>query len=445
MDAGPSLPLEGRGAPARRYSPFAAWSSVAILLMLAILSILDRQIIALQVGPMKADLGLTDTQLGMLQGIAFGLLYAIAGIPLGWAVDRFPRRIIAYLGVTLWSLSAASCGLATNFWQLFAGRTLVGVGEATLNPTAVSLISDLFPRAKVGTPMGVYSASFYIGSGVALTAGGFIVTLFAERTHIVLPIVGQVAPWQATFIATGLPGVVLAFAAFLLRDPRARVRTAPHADRPAAPGFVRFLRSEAQLVLLTYIGFGLAAFVAYAVGAWTPAYFARVFGMRAAEIGWTWGLVVALSGAFGALAGGALIDRVYRAGVRDACIVVPTVTSILCWPFLAGAYFMATPTHALVSLAIGMALFSTIAPGSYATWQRIAPPELRGRVMASFSLVAGLLGTALGPVVVALLTDRVLHSEARVGESIAITVSFSLPTMAILLFASRKALRRLPE
>ncbi|MGE0776076.1 MAG: MFS transporter, partial [Sphingomonadaceae bacterium] len=174
------------------YSPLKAWCSVGILLIFSLFSILDRQVIALLVEPIKADLQLSDTQLGLLQGLAFALFYSLAGIPIGWAVDRFPRRIIIYLGITFWSLSTAACGLATNFWQLFAGRTSVGIGEATLTPVAVSLISDLYPPNRVATPFGVYSAGFYLGSGVALGIGGWVISLFAGQTHIVFPVVGSV-------------------------------------------------------------------------------------------------------------------------------------------------------------------------------------------------------------------------------------------------------------
>ena len=390
----------------------AAWRSVAILLVLIVLSTLDRQIIALQVAPMKAALHLTDTQIGLLQGFAFGACYAVAGLPIGWAVDRFSRRGIAYLGVTIWSLASAACGLAGSFWQLFAARTLVGAGEASVNPTAVSLIGDLFPRDKLGAPMGVYAAGIYLGSGVALAVGGLVVAAFAGKAAIAVPLLGDVAPWQAVFIATGLPGVVVAFAAFALRDPRPAA-TAVRRPEGRSAGMVRFSRDHAALLFHSFIGFGLASFVFYALAAWTPAFLARSFGLPPGRVGWTWGLVVAATGIIGSLGGGALIDRAARGGVRDACLVVPATGALFAWPFVAGAYFM---------------------PG--------ALPMLRGRVTAGFTLVTGLLGSGLGPVAVALVTDRVFHDEARVGASIAVVVSLALPAVALLLLTGRGALRR---
>ena len=421
-----------------------AWTSVAILLLLLIVSILDRQIIALQIEPMKADLGLSDTQIGVLQGIAFALFYVTASLPLGWAVDRYSRRGIAFLGVTIWSLASAGCGLANNFWQLFAGRMLVGVGEATLNPTAVSLIGDLFPSEKTGAPMGAYSAGVYLGSGVALTVGGLVVGLFAGDPVVHFPLIGNVASWQAVFIITGLPGIFLAFAAFLMHDPRPPRRAVARGMKATDSGFIRFAASNVTLLSCTFIGFGLSGFAFYAISAWTPAYLARTFNLPMASIGWTWGLVVASSGALGALGGGVVIDRVYRAGIRDACLVVPAITGLLALPFIAGAYFMPTPSLTLAALGIGLLLFSVAGPSAYATMARMAPRTLRGQVTAGFTLVSGLLASGLGPVSVGLVTDKLLGDEARVGTSIAMVVSLALPIQILLLLTARPLLRKHP-
>ncbi len=437
-------PSKNLVAPAAPVAPGAAWGSVAVLLILIVLSTLDRQIIALQVAPMKVALHLSDTQIGLLQGFAFGLCYAVAGLPIGWAVDRFSRRRIAYLGVMVWSLASAACGLAGNFWQLFAARTLVGAGEASVNPTAVSLIGDLFPRDRLGAPMGVYAAGIYLGSGVALAVGGLVVAAFAGAPFVSFVLLGNVAPWQAVFLVTGLPGVVLAFTAFLMRDPRP-ARTAGRRPEPRSDGMVRFSRAHAALLFHTFVGFGLASFVFYALAAWTPAFLARLFGLPPGRVGWMWGLVVAATGIIGSLGGGAIIDRAYRGGLRDACLVVPAIGALLAWPFVAGAYFMPGPWPMLAMLAIGLVLFGMIGPGSYAAWARIAPPLLRGRLTAGFTLVTGLLGSGLGPLTVALVTDRVFHNEAKVGMSIAIVVSLALPVVALLLFTGRGALRRQRE
>jgi MFS family permease len=420
------------------YSPLAAWGSLSILLLFSMVSILDRQIIALMVEPIKADLQLSDTELGLLQGFAFALFYSLASIPLGWAVDRYSRRTIIYLAVTTWSLSAAACGLASNFWQLFFGRTMVGAGEAALMPASVSLISDLFPPDKVGTPMGIYAAGFYLGSGVALGIGGLVVGLFAGSAFVHFPLIGNIASWQAVFLVTGLPGVALAILAFFLRDPR-QPRRAVTRDNSQVQGFGTYVASNWRIVLHSFGAFGLASLVAYAMGAWTPAYFARTFGWQPTEIGWMWGLVIALSGATGAVLGGVLIDRVNKAGVRDACLFVPAMSSLIAWPLVTSGYLIASPLLGLLLLGLGMVALGVVSAGSFATWQRIAPPSIRGRVSACFVLVSSLLGAGTGPVVVAFITDYVLGDESLVGQSLALTVGVAIPAMAVLLIFGRAA------
>ena len=418
-----------------------AWSSVGILLALALISMLDRQVISLLVDPIKADLGLSDTEISLLQGLAFTLFYSVAAIPLGWAVDRYPRKIVCYLGVTVWSLGAAACGLASNFWQLFIARITVGAGEASLNPASVSLISDIFPREKVGSAMGVYGSAVSLGSGAALMIGGLVVSLFAGQERIVFPLIGEVSAWQAVFLVTGLPGVVIALFAFLLTDPRpARSLSGP---APAADGFGEYLRANLTLIVLVLTGFSFAAFNFYAIGSWTPAFLGRTFGLKADEIGFAWGLIVALSGAFGAILGGMLIDRAYRSGLDDATIAVPAFAALVAWPFLTLAYQLPAPVFVLVSLGVGMLMIGIVAAGSLAVWQRIAPPQVRGRMSAIFGLVSTGTGATLGPVVPALVTDHVFQDEMMVGWSLSIVMGIALPLLAVSLIAARRVLARL--
>lgn len=408
-------------------------------MIMALVSMLDRQTIYLMVDPIKADLHLSDTEISLLQGLAFTIFYSIAALPLGWAVDRYPRRIICYLGVTIWSLGAAACGLASSFWQLFAARISVGAGEASLNPASVSLISDLFPREKVGSAMGVYGSAISIGSGVALVVGGLIVSLFSGADRLAFPVIGEVAAWQAVFLVTGLPGVIIALLAFLLTDPRpvgATIRTSN-----TGGGLRPYLASHWKLVTLVLLGFSFSSFTFYAVGAWTPAFLSRTFALKAGQIGLSWGLIVGLSGATGAMLGGFTIDRFYRAGVHDASIAVPAYSALVAWVFLSLAYQMPTPALVLAGLGVGMLLIGIVAAGSLAVWQRISPPHVRGRLAAIFGLVATGSGATLGPTVPALVTDHVFANEAMVGWSLSIVMAIVLPLLSLSLLGARAVLR----
>ena len=427
-------------------SPPAAvgWTAVAVLLTFSLFSVLDRQIIALLVQPIKADLSLSDTQLRLLQGLAFSIFYSLAGLPIGYLVDRYPRRIILYVGMTVWSLSAAACGLARGFTQLFIGRMAVGVGEACLAPSAVSLISDLFPANRVATPMGVYGAGYFLGSGLALGIGGLVVGLFAGRDSIVLPVVGAVASWQAVFLVTGLPGLAVAPLAFVIYDPR-RFAVPVAAGGEPAMSFTGLFRDRGGLLIRCFVAFSMASLLSYAVTSWTPAFLARRFGLLPQQIGWSFGLAIAVSGAIGALGGGMLLDRIYRSGRTDAYMLVPAVAALLALPPMTMAYFMQSPAAVLSMLAIGMCAIGTTAAASYSTWRKIAPPELRGRVTAMFVLFTGLIGGGLGPLTVALISDYLLKDEARIGEAVAIVVAVVLPLMSVLFLSNRRAMRAIRE
>lgn len=426
-------------------SPVRAWFGVAILLLFSLFSYLDRQIIALLVDPIKADLGLTDSQLGLLQGLAFALLYSVAGLPIGWAVDRYPRRIVIFLGMVTWSASSAACGLANNFWQMFVARTVVGVGEASLSPTAVSLIGDLFPRDKMATPMGVFSTGFYLGGGAALVIGGWIASLFAGREVVAFPLIGNVAPWQATFLVAGLPGILVAMLAFAITDPRPAAQLQARRTSGEQSHLLPFMREHRRVIGFAFSAFGLSALVGYAITSWTPAFFMRTLGWNAAEVGATFGTVIALSGAAGAVGGGMLMDRLFRAGHKDAIFLLTGIVSLVAAPVLVSAYFMPWPMATMALLCVGLTLLGVIAAGSFTSWQVIAPPSLRGQLTAAFVLVGAVVGAGLGPLSVGLLTDYVFGDPRMVGYSIAIVVGFALPTMGALLLGGRGALRDHPE
>src|SRR5580704_8856429 len=204
-------------------SSFAAWYSVAVLMLMYIFSFIDRTTISLLVEPMKRDLHISDTQIGMLQGLAFALLYTFLGLPIARLSDRHSRRAIIAGGVFIWSIMATLCGLARSAIQLFIARIGVGVGEAALSPAAYSIITDSFPRSKLGGAFGVYNIGITIGAGTALLLGGIVVAAVSHAgATYTLPLLGEVRAWQMVFIVTGAPGVVLPLLLLTFREPARR-------------------------------------------------------------------------------------------------------------------------------------------------------------------------------------------------------------------------------
>lgn len=180
-----------------------AWAVVALLIVAFTFAMIDRMILTLLVGPLKADFDLSDTQVSLLHGLAFTLLYVIVGIPMGWLTDRYSRRFIAGASVASWSLMTALCGLSGNFVQLFLARMGVGIGEAGISPAANSLIPDYFPQSRVSLPLTLYSIGGSAGSGLALIFGGSIVDYVSHLGWISIPLIGDIRGWQASFLIVG--------------------------------------------------------------------------------------------------------------------------------------------------------------------------------------------------------------------------------------------------
>src|ERR1700688_1292291 len=217
-------PSSEGGAPSSRstenkLSLRYAWYVVFILMVCYALSFVDRQILSLLVGPMKHDLAISDTRIGLLQGIAFAAFYSLMGLPLGRLADTRNRRNVIVVGIVLWSFLTGACSAARSFWSLFLARMGVGVGEATLSPSAFSLISDYFPKEKLGGALSVYSMGIFIVSGLALMAGGSVVDAVTRMPAVPLPLLGSVAPWRLTFLIVGAPGLAIALLLFTVREP----------------------------------------------------------------------------------------------------------------------------------------------------------------------------------------------------------------------------------
>ena len=196
------------------------WYIVSLCMVAYIFSFIDRQVITLLIQPIRADLQISDTQFSLLHGLAFALLYATAGIPIARLADSRSRPMIISVGIFVWSLATALCGVAKNFAQLFMARMAVGVGEAALSPAAYSMITDSFPKSRLGMALGVYSSGSFLGGGLAFIIGGAAIALVEQWGAQQVPLIGLVKPWQMTFFIVGLPGILVA-ALFILtvRDP----------------------------------------------------------------------------------------------------------------------------------------------------------------------------------------------------------------------------------
>lgn len=394
-----------------------AWATVFVLLIMTMLSYLDRQIISLMVDPIKMDLGVSDFQMGILQGLAFGAFYAIFGLFMGSLVDRFQRRWVIYLGVTAWSLATAGCGLAQNYWQLLVARFGVGIGEATLSPAAFSMIADLFPRHRLAFAMAVFGIGTALGSALAFAVGGFVIDYLNNSSAFVLPVLGEMKSWQMIFLFVGLPGVLLATIIMLVPEPK---RTIPKSEKTDSRALFAFLAEHKRYFICHFLGFGTIAVLVFGWAAWTPAMVMRNFGLTAAQFGPLLALVTLGANIPGFLWSGWIADRWFKSGRTDAHLRYYAYTMGIASLIAACAFQFVESLPVFLALYMIAAFFMPFTGPAGAHLTMITPPHFRGRVTGLFGLVFNLMGMCLGPPVVGFLNDFVFGDPMRLNSSLAI-------------------------
>jgi len=419
-------------------SPAVAWFGVGVLVIAFVFSIADRIIISLLVDPIKRDLNLTDTDMGLMMGLAFAIFYALMGLPIGRWADKYSRRTIIGVGIFLWSIMTALCGLARNFWELFLARVGVGVGEATLSPAAYSMIADYFPKDKLGRALGVYQSGAFLGVGLALIFGGLAIRFAATADDVSLPLIGVIAPWQLAFIVVGLPGVLVAALMFLVKEPARQGLSATHDKEISLGEAIRFAWDRRRIFLSHYTGFALLALPMTTLATWVPAYFMRVVGLTPPETGLKLGLIVLIFSPVGVISGGWLADMLFKRGYTDASLRVAVVAAIVMVPL---SIFATTVTDPVLALAIAcpFAFGASISMGLAPTaLQLVTPNRLRGQISAAWMLFLNIITAGLGPTAVGWINEEIFGDPLAVGQSIAIVNTVSVALGGIILWLTWK-------
>jgi MFS family permease len=417
-----------------------AWYAVIVLTACYTLSYIDRQILSLLVGPIKRELGISDTLIGLLQGLAFSLFYTFMGLPLGRIADTKSRKNLIGVSVLVWSFFSGACSLARSFWSLVVARIGVGVGEAGLSPAAYSMIADMVPKERLGVALSIFYMGVFLGSSLALLLGGATVEAVSHMSSITLPLLGTMAPWRITFLIAAAPGIPFALIIFTLREPIRRGLLA--APKLSLGETVRQFGVRWTSVAGISVGMACQAICNYCFMAWAPTFFARTHHWAPGTTGRALGLIIATFGCLGMLAGGRLSDVWLKKGIHDAPLRVAlpsaVVTAIL-FP-IAFLSHNATVTIALICPAL---FFLAMPMGSAtAALQLIFPNQLRAQVSAFYLFCLNLGGLTLGPLVPGLLDDYVFHSEAAIGTSVAITIAAGAVLMFALFAATRAPYKR---
>ncbi len=445
LQASPSGQVGGQEEPYP--SNFYAWYCVIVLFGIYLNSFLDRQILGLLVEPIKADMGLSDTAMGFLGGPAFAIFYIIGGLPIGWLADRMSRRLLVGIGQLFWSLASIGFGLGRNFGQLAAARIGVGVGEASLSPSAYSLIADLFPPQRLAFALSVYGMGISVGGSLAYLLGGYALEAMGVNTAdpsqtatVILPLVGERKAWQVVFFVIALPTLPLTLLLLTMREPRRRgvvmVRGSDGRLRPRQVSFRDFfvyIRANLGTVSCHNVGFACLAFSGYGAAFWNPALFSRIYGWDLAFFGKAVGMAGLVLGPLGILFGGWLADRLLERGYVDAKIRVGLIASLVWLPF--SLLYPLMPSGSLAFALLLPAIFIGsmywgIAPAAV---QEMMPNQMRGRASAVYLFIVNLVGLAFGPQILALLTDYVFADESKVHYSLVVVGGFAHLAAGILL------------
>lgn len=424
-------------------SSLYAWYVVLLCMLAYIFSFIDRQILALMIEPIKADLNLSDTQFSLLHGLAFSLFYAFMGLPLAYLADRFSRPKIIAVGIIFWSIATALCGLSKSFVQLFFSRMGVGVGEAALSPSAYSMFSDMFSKDKLGRAVAVYSIGSFVGGGIAFLVGGYVIGLLKNMSLIQIPIFGAVKAWQMAFILVGLPGLFIGLLFVLtVRDPQRkgqRLNADGQVEKVSIKSAFKFLKKHRTTFICHYLGFTFYAMALYCLISWSPAFFMRKFSLSPTEAGYMLGTVLLVANTLGVFCAGWLNDWFIQKGRKDAPMITGVIGIIgLILPLIAFTQ-VSELWLAVTLLAPAMFFASFPMPISTTAMQMLSPNQIRAQISAIFLLISNLVAVGIGTTLVALVTDRVFQNPLMVGTSLSIVGGISCVLAFILLKKGCKA------
>jgi MFS family permease len=419
------------------------WSMACVLTLLYIYAQIDSGSITLLVGPIKQDLGVTDTQMGLLLGLSFAGPFALLGLPAGYLVDRISRRRVIGWGVLLWSAMTLSCGLAQTYTQLFLGRSGIGVGEAALTPATYSLFRDSFPIEKRGRAFGIFTAGSYIGAAAGVMITGALAGLVGRGALKSVPWLGGLHAWQTVLVMIGAVGIPLSLLSLTFREPLRRL------EGSVAQSGVTFREAWQQIKSVWQVYVPLVIWitcffgVAITYGSWMPSIISRTWHLPPAQIGLFFGGALLICAPIGAWCGGHVIDILQQRGRRDAAEIVGLWITIIFIPFGIAAPIVPGVGEMFFALGAQLLVAGAYQPVGASLLAKVTPPRVMGKVTAIYLLVYYLIGRGFGPFAVAVISDNFFTGPQALGYGLgtvaAILMFLGLAVIWILLRRARRS------
>ena len=364
-----------------RYS----WYSLGLLTLVYVFNYLDRTIIYILLPLIKKEMAFTDLQLALLGSMSFVIFFTVLGIPFGRLADRVVRKNMIAVGLAVWSLFSGLTGFANGFWSLLICRMMVGVGEATLGPAALSLLSDYFPPRVRATVQAIYSSGIAIGAGLAFFLGGWL---------------GQYYGWRVAFYALGFPGLAIAILVYLLREPPRGTTEVAATKYTARDWKILFNSIPLRYHYLGYGAFGLAA---NNLSFWGATFVTRVYKLDLLTIGFYGGVLTLIAGVPGTILGGYLADKFKRFG-RGGRMLFGALAALIAVPFWLLFIFSGNLLLLLIANLVLLALSLVWLGPAAADVHDIAGPELRGLGIGVY-FFAVIIAYGIGSLVIGQLND----------------------------------------
>lgn len=392
---------------------------VGLLFVGYLISFADRIVFSLVLKPLKVALALTDAQAGLLVGLAFAVSFGLFSPLGGFLVDRCRRKPVFAFAILFWSGATSLCGLSTSFLSMFIARSAVGVGEALLNPLAVSLIGDMLPKASRAKAFGIYFSAAAFGIAAINIFGGLLLGVLGTIPRIDLPLFGVLAPWQVLFLSMGVPGVILAIVILAALNEPPRQAGPVEADGAEGTSAWAFLRAHPRMSLGLFAGYPLLGMSFYTVQSWMVVYFDRVHGWPSSKAAPIFGLTSGLALIAGCLLAGHLVAAVRRRGYPDAPLRMCLLGGVMFSVFAIAALLASTPEMSigLFTLAFFWGTFPTVT--SFSAVSVAIPGPIRARLTGLTMMSNGIFTNTLGPYLVGLMSDRVFTDVTGIKWSMA--------------------------
>ena len=430
-----------------------AWYVVVLLMFFYVLSFMDRQIIAVLIEPIKADLELSDVQISLLGGLSFTIFYSTAGVFVGRLADSLNRPLLIAVGVFVWSLTTALCGVASKFWQLLILRMGVGLGESALLPSTLSLLTDYFPAHRRATPTSVFLLGAPFGIGLSFAAGGYLLGVAQDINtadgwaDVIL--VGGTAAWQLVLLFLGVLGMLMTLALWSVREPRnmklpASGQKKQITSRAASLDEVKdYARKNWVAISALYIGMALISLAAYAQGFWDITFLSRTYDLDPTEITFAYGMVQLFGGFSGMLVGGILADKLTNRGVAGASMVMVVAGAAITTPFSFIYPLADSPSTALTFMVLAIFGSSMTFACAASALQRVFPASMIGLGAGIYYFISNAVGIGVGPTAVAAITDYLFQDPEMIRYSLAAVSGISRALAFVVVLAGLKAYKDL--